>query len=374
MYSVLFVEDELLVRLGLQKAVSWEKFNMKLEAQADNGIKALELFRSVRPDVVITDICMPGMDGYELIQKIRAEDDECAIIVLSCLEDFEMLRKMIPYKIIGYITKADMKLEDIAAVLEKTKSYLDKTGRSRRKEPEEEIHIEERIFRYFSGEDKKLEWEGKEKVREILLFEIMEEEKEKVNDLSMRFLYELAHREIPQGIVAKTGEKGFCVLMQEENSLTKEQKEKIYRLAKGFLDISLQINRGARKEGEELKEMYLRVKRLSDENCGGNVLITDAVRYIQAHYRDNSGLGEISAFLGISPGYFSALFKKEMGKTYVEYLNEVRLKEAAKELMGSDDKLTVIAENCGFNNVEYFCRMFKKYMGMSPAKWREENK
>lgn len=373
MYSVLFVEDELLVRLGLQKAISWEQFNMKLAAQADNGIQALELFQTIHPDIVITDICMPGMDGYELIKKIRAVDEECAIIVLSCLEDFEMLRKMIPYKIMGYITKADMKLEDIAGVLEKTKGYLDKIGRTGRQESKEE-NIEESISGYFRGENEKLNWEGQDKIRELLLFEIMEEEKEKVNDLSMRFLCELAHREIPQGIVVNTGEEGLCVLMPEKNSQIKEQKEKIYRLAKGFLDISLQTSWGRREEGESLKEMYLRVKRISDESLGGNTLITDAVLYIQKHYKDASGLSEISAFLGISPGYFSALFKKKTGKTYVEYLNEVRLKEAAKELLGSDDKLTVVAENCGFNNVEYFCRMFKKYMGMSPAKWREKNR
>lgn len=373
MYSVLFVEDELLVRLGLQKAISWEKFDMKLTAQADNGIQALELFQSLRPDVVITDIRMPGMDGYELIQKIRETDEECAIIVLSCLEDFETLRKMIPYKLIGYITKADMKLEDMANVLEKAKAYLDKTGRAGRQELKEEENTGERISKYLSGKIQNLEWEEQDKIWEILLVNVTEEESHKVNDLTLHFLYELAEREIPGSTVAGTGGKSFCVLITEENR-TKEQKEKLYRLAKGFLGISLQISRGRREEGESLRDMYLRVRTISEENHGGNRLVSDAVHYIETHYKDDCSLGEISAFLGISSGYFSALFKKETGKTYVEYLNETRLKAAARELLTGEDKLTVVSENCGFHNVEYFCRMFKKYMGMSPAKWREKNK
>jgi len=373
LYSVLFVEDELLVRLGLQKAISWEQFDMKLVAQADNGIQALELFRSIHPDVVITDIRMPGMDGYELIQNIRETDEECAIIVLSCLEDFETLRKMIPYKLIGYVTKADMRLEDMANVLEKAKAYLDKTGRADRKEAKEEENTEECISRYFSGESEDLVWKEQDKIQEMLLVDVSEEEQKKVNDLTLHFLCELANREVPESVIVNTGGKSFCVLMKAGNS-AKEKKEKLYRLAKGFLGISLQISRGKREEGESLKEMYQRVQKLSKEKQGSNHLVADAVRYIEANYKDDCSLGEISAFLGISSGYFSGLFKKEVGKTYVEYLNEVRLKAAARELLLGEDKLTVVSENCGFHNVEYFCRTFKRYMGMSPAKWREKNK
>ena len=58
MYQVLFAEDELLVRLGLQNSIDWKAYDMELEAQADNGLQAYELFQKVRPDVVITDIRM----------------------------------------------------------------------------------------------------------------------------------------------------------------------------------------------------------------------------------------------------------------------------------------------------------------------------
>ena len=133
MYQVLFAEDELLVRLGLQNSIDWKAYDMELAAQADNGLQAYELFQKVRPDVVITDIRMEGMDGCELIEKIRQQDKECAIIVISCLDDFEILRRMIPYKIIGYILKASMTMDEVNEVLKKSTEYLKKIGREGKK-------------------------------------------------------------------------------------------------------------------------------------------------------------------------------------------------------------------------------------------------
>ena len=118
--------NELLVRLGLQNSIDWKAYDMELAAQADNGLQAYELFQKVRPDVVITDIRMEGMDGCELIEKIRQQDKECAIIVISCLDDFEILRRMIPYKIIGYILKASMTMDEVNEVLKKKHGIFEK--------------------------------------------------------------------------------------------------------------------------------------------------------------------------------------------------------------------------------------------------------
>lgn len=124
MYKVLFAEDELLVRLGLQNSIPWEKYDMELSVQADNGTEAYELFCKVRPQLVITDIRMEGMDGYELIRKIREIDQDCAIIIITCMNDFEALRSMMGYHISGYILKASMTMEEISGILEKVQSYL----------------------------------------------------------------------------------------------------------------------------------------------------------------------------------------------------------------------------------------------------------
>ena len=89
MYKVLFAEDELLVRLGLQNSIPWEKYQMEIAALAGNGLEAYQLFEKVHPDVLITDLRMEGIDGVELLRRVREVDEECAVVVISCLNDFE---------------------------------------------------------------------------------------------------------------------------------------------------------------------------------------------------------------------------------------------------------------------------------------------
>lgn len=178
MYQVLFAEDELLVRLGLQNSIPWEKYNMKLAAQADNGLTAFELFQQIRPDVILTDIRMEGMDGYELIQRIREIDEDCAIIVISCLDDFETLRKMIQYNIIGYILKASMSMDEIYEMLQKAKEYLELRGRKGIPESAEEknLQMEDRLHRYFGGEETIISVEEERSIKNLLDFYLREED------------------------------------------------------------------------------------------------------------------------------------------------------------------------------------------------------
>lgn len=69
MYKVLFAEDELLVRLGLQNSIPWSKYQMELSALAENGIEAFRLFESIRPDVLITDLRMEKQYASDETEK-----------------------------------------------------------------------------------------------------------------------------------------------------------------------------------------------------------------------------------------------------------------------------------------------------------------
>lgn len=125
MYSVMIVEDEMLVRLGFKNAVAWDAYGMTVCADAANGREALEHFNGgIRPDVVITDLRMPIMDGLELIKRIRAFDDRTRIVILSCLEDFELMRQAMQLGISGYILKLTMTDEEVHQVLTRVRDEL----------------------------------------------------------------------------------------------------------------------------------------------------------------------------------------------------------------------------------------------------------
>lgn len=93
MLTVQIVEDEMLVRMGLQVSVPWEKYGLTVSAEASNGAQAFEFYQKNRPDIVITDLCMPGLNGIELIRKIRDTGNPCAIIVITCMDKFELLKE-----------------------------------------------------------------------------------------------------------------------------------------------------------------------------------------------------------------------------------------------------------------------------------------
>lgn len=197
MYKVLFAEDELLVRLGLQNSIPWSKYEMEVAALADNGMEAYRLFEEIHPDILITDLRMEGMDGLELVKRVREIDKECAIVVISCLNDFETLRKLIPYNINAYVLKASISIDEVCNVLEQTKEYLISIGRTAKRVIPDLEKPEDIISKYLLGDTVISLEDDFEIFEHLLLFSLEEENKDKINKLAMDFIYELVNRQIP---------------------------------------------------------------------------------------------------------------------------------------------------------------------------------
>ncbi len=109
------------------------------------------------------------------------------------------------------------------------------------------------------------------------------------------------------------------------------------------------------------------------ENAGKtneNKYITDIKAYIFANWNKKLTLDDIAASAHLSPSYSSALFKLHTGKSIIDYIIEIRISKACDLLKYSDLLVSEIADSAGFCDIFYFSRMFKKHMGMSPAKYR----
>ena len=123
-YTILLVDDESAVREGIRNRTPWERYNFKVVGEAGNGIEALEMIEDLHPDVVITDIKMPYLDGMELIKEIRRSHPPVTIIIISGYDEFTYAQQAIRYDVSEYVLKP-VTVEDICNLLERTAKHLD---------------------------------------------------------------------------------------------------------------------------------------------------------------------------------------------------------------------------------------------------------
>ncbi len=104
MISVFLVEDEFIVREGI-KNMNWEAYGLSFVGEASDGELAFPLIKKKHPDIVITDICMPFMDGLELSRLVKKELPQTKILILSGHEEFEYAKDAIQIGVEEYLLK-----------------------------------------------------------------------------------------------------------------------------------------------------------------------------------------------------------------------------------------------------------------------------
>lgn len=124
MFTVLIVEDEVLVSISIKNMIDWAKLDMCVIGEAQNGKDAYELYQREKPNLVITDIKMPVMDGLQLISKIREKDKQTKIIILTCYDEFDLVHKALMLGVSDYILKLRITTKEIEPVLQKVHSEM----------------------------------------------------------------------------------------------------------------------------------------------------------------------------------------------------------------------------------------------------------
>ena len=102
-----------------------------------------------------------------------------------------------------------------------------------------------------------------------------------------------------------------------------------------------------------------------------DLLIEKATTYLEEHIRDELTRESVAKAVGISPSHFSRLIREKKGRTFTDLLNQYRIEHACKLLVRSSQTLAHIANDTGFCDQSYFSKVFRKYKGLSPAKYRE---
>lgn len=105
MYKILIVDDERMIRLGIERTIQWEKLKIGQVFTAASAQQAIHIIQENRPDIMITDINMTEMSGLDLIGELKDNDQEMRIIILTGYERFEYARKALQLQVHDFLLK-----------------------------------------------------------------------------------------------------------------------------------------------------------------------------------------------------------------------------------------------------------------------------
>lgn len=528
-YTVLLVDDEEEVMEVIDKKINWEELGFSVIGHANNGVKALEMVEEFQPDVVVTDIKMPYMDGMELSTHIKAEFPATKILILTGFDAFEYAKEAVHLEIDEYILKPVNSVE-LTEIFSRLKIKLDREiSEKRNVEILQQYYLEslpllqadfyssliegqireDEISKYLS--DYQLSFPGpyfcclvihtsssqtpkdmkpmylsasvrkqaKERLAEkwqakcfsylgntILIPQLKNEnEISELTDECDRFckyarriigavvtvgigqvcgnILELPHsynsaREavsyrviygaskainMKEIVPKETGKSGAAneaelshlfkmICLNSAEDVTKAVDQYLNHIA--FPDKSLQQHRIDMMElisaiyrftmnhdiameglGEDIRILYsnildmepdelrswlvdsclaLREKLISVRNKSTKSFVAKAKEYVDNNYADEDlSLDSVCEYLGVSNSYFSTIFKKETGNSFISYLTDYRMDRASCLLIETNEKSYIIAQNVGYTDPNYFSYVFKRRFGVSPSKYRTEN-
>ena len=167
--TLLIVDDEAEIRNGLRTVIPWESYSISLIGTASNGKEALEIIEKYHPDMVITDIKMPKMDGLELVKQAKKANFSSAFVILSGFDNFEYARSAIKYGVKDYLLKPVIISELLDIVIRLTKEIQSKR-----------ISLENELATLQSLHDVKTSIRQNQLVRELLHHELDVSELDKI--------------------------------------------------------------------------------------------------------------------------------------------------------------------------------------------------
>lgn len=125
MFNVLLVDDEPIVKIALRTMIAWDELGFPICGTASDGVEALALVETLQPDIIITDLKMPNMDGLQLLKELNKRNYTGKIIVASNFGDYELVREALLLGAVDYMLKISIKTDELIAQLKKIAALIE---------------------------------------------------------------------------------------------------------------------------------------------------------------------------------------------------------------------------------------------------------
>jgi len=412
--KVFLVDDEIVVREGIRESFPWDDSPYTLVGEAPDGEMAIPMIRDTNPDIVITDIKMPFMDGIELCRLLRSQLPWIGIIVLSGYDEFEYARQCIQLGVREYLLKP-INAEDLRQALDKVSGLLKEERRTRehaeslRARTESDTRfLREKLLGSLFSEDAMEEdaVSALEQLRTMgysvhapfyvvidAAFSSVDKGQPISEDLALSSSGSIFATKSRTGsrilvlgdTVADAEERVYAAATSLAQELERAGCETI-RIGIGDIvdkpgDIfkSFKAARHIRHilvEKNDAKALIFGTREMGDTPTDkkSSAVISEAKLYMSKNFTDsNLMLQDVARAVNMSNSRFSTVFSQQNGQTFTEYLIYLRLKKAKELLRTTDKRSSQIAFDVGYNDAHYFSYIFKKNVGMTPSEYRAQN-
>ncbi|MNI21996.1 putative response regulatory protein [compost metagenome] len=333
MQRILIIDDEPLIRKGLIKLIN--EYDATLDVySAKNGYDALQTMLQVSPDIVLTDIRMPKMDGLQLCKMIYETKTNTNVVVISGYDDFSYAKQCISYGVKEYLLKPVTEL-DLYPVLDRLFSL------------QKQASISLSLYEEWLNEAEETLW-----------------------SLDKSGLIELLKRW--KATYASPG-----VQVSQFQQLVTDGLDILQRrlLARGFtVALPREVVSGLKlpEAAEYFQNMILDAANQIARYRGGNQknLFDEAIKFIDLHIKEDVSLEFIAEKVGLTPAYFSHYFKKMAQESFVQYRMRKRIELSKRLLEMPQYKVVDVGHEVGFPNYTYFHKIFKRMTGYSPTEYR----
>lgn len=384
--KALIVDDEFNVRDVIRHLGKWEKYGITQLLEASNGDDAKRMIEKESPEIIFTDVKMPGMSGIELIEWLDSISYPGKVILISGFDDYSFMRKAIQFSSFDYLLKP---IE--ADAFNKT---LEEAVKSWANEEEvranEETGVYEDVKRFRSNQLVTAACMGEHFDQNDIESYLPKADGYSLTLISFYQMHnpapyiqlladELVERKIGN-VFALQNDHNLCLVITiPDHWLSVEewishQFDIPVRLVCGEPLESLgDIHNSFKSLQKAMTNQNFRsIHRLDDLDVARR--IEDIVSYVEKYYMEELSLEKLSNVFFLSREHISRKFKQKTGMLLSKYVTKLRTDQAKRWLRETEKSIYSISLMLGYQDEKYFSKLFKKVVGMTPFEYRNGEK
>ena len=346
MLKLILIDDEMWSREVVKRLLHFGELNLTLVAEAADGYEGLEAIRKHHPDIVITDMKMPGLNGVELLKKLSLDFPNIKTIVMSGFEDVQYLRQAIRSRSVEYLLKP-IKESDINQAVANCISELQRAQRTRLQS--NRIFADETAQREYAQLIKALNLaiikhhpkEAHYILQGLKRFETQGLDSEVILRIQEHLIHQIQHYLITQNI-------DFTYEIEALASDSVDQL--IERITQIYTDVLSAIAQSA-------------INKPQDD-------VAAMREFIDQHLMYPISLDDVADKFHLSPEHLSRQFKKKTGEGITSYILRTKMERAADLIKTTDYPMKTVAELVGFENVPYFYKQFNRWFDCAPGEYK----